>query len=250
MKIFIVGGTSGIGLATAIKYLDAGHEVGICGRDLRKVSLIRAYSSLQMYQLDVYDKDALEEAVNDFAHGQLDIMLISAGSYANDALDKVTYQESTDMLRVNIAGTVNGLEVARMAMKQQGKGQVAVLASISGLLFYSGMTTYSMTKRAVIQIADAYRKALSDFGVTVTVVAPGYVNSSKLQELNDGDLSKKMFVVSCEYAADKIVEGLEKKKDLIVFPLKMKHTIQILSCLPSWFIRFIMYRKAKWSEKK
>lgn len=250
MKIFIVGGTSGIGLAIAIKYLDAGHEVGICGRDLKKVALVRTYSSLKMYQLDVYNKLALEEAVNDFAQEQLDIMIISVGSYANDALQKVTYEESTDMLRVNIAGAVNGLEVARMAMKQQGRGQVAVLASVSGLLSYRGMTTYSMTKRALIQIADAYRKALTNFGITVTVVAPGYVNSPKLQKINNGDLSKKMFVVSCEYAAEKIIEGLEKKKDLIVFPPKMKHTIQFLSYFPSWFIRIIMYKKAKWSEKK
>ncbi|MDH6310518.1 short-subunit dehydrogenase [Dysgonomonas sp. PFB1-18] len=250
MKIFIIGGTSGIGLATAIQYLEAGHRVGICGRDIQKVKLNKDYPLLQLYQLDVYDKDALNKAITDFAGDVLDIMIYSAGNYSDSSLNKLSYEDSTNMLRVNIAGAVNALEVTRDIMYRQQRGHIAIIASVSGLLDYPKATIYGKTKRALIQIADAYRRALSDFGINITVIAPGYVNSDKLRELNDHDLSKKPFVVGCEYAATKIIEGIEKNKEIVIFPSRMKYLIRLLSCLPKSLIGFVMYKKAKWSQKK
>lgn len=250
MKIFIVGGTSGMGLAVAKIYLSQGHEVAVCGRDLMKLDVLSSFSSLKTYALDIYDKKKLESAVEDFSQGGLDIMLISAGSYADDSLEAISYEESVAMLEVNIAGTVNALEVARKAMKNQNKGQIAIIASVSGLLDYPYATTYSKTKTAVICIADAYRKALKPFGIIITVIAPGYVNTKKLQDLNAGDLSKKPFLVEEDEAAKQIVEGIALGKALVVFPQKMKKLIQFLSILPSCLVRFIMYQKAKWYHKK
>ncbi len=250
MKVFIIGGTSGIGLATAIQYLEAGHEVGICGRDIRKVQLNKDYPLLRMYQLDVYDKDTLNEAITNFSSDGLDIIIYSAGNYTDSSLNKLSYEESTAMLRVNIAGAVNTLEVARDIMYRQQKGHIAIIASVSGLLDYPKATIYGKTKRALIQIADAYRRALSDFGINVTVIAPGYVNSDKLRELNDDDLSKKPFVVGCEYAATRIIEGIEKNKEIVIFPSRMKYLIRFLSCLPKSLLGFVMHKKAKWSQKK
>jgi short-subunit dehydrogenase len=250
MKIFITGGTSGIGLAIALQYLDAGHQVGICGRNIQKVQLTKNYPLLKMYPLDVYDRKTLEDAVADFADEELDMMIVSAGNYSNGSLHKLSYKENADMLRVNIVGAINALEAVRDRMYRQQRGHIVVIASVSGLLHYPEASLYGKTKRALIQIADAYRRALSDFGIQLTVVAPGYVNSSKLRELNDNDLSKKPFVVDCEYAASTIIKGVEEKRSLIVFPPKMKLLIRFLSCLPAGLLSFIMLKKAQWSQKK
>lgn len=250
MKIFITGGTSGIGLAIATRYLEAGHQVGICGRDIAKVQLQGMYPLLKMYQLDVYDKDALTKAVADFAGNQLDVMIISAGNYSDSILRKLTYEESTEMLRVNIVGAIHALEVGRESMQKQSQGHIAVIASVSGLLHHPQASIYSKTKRALIQIADAYRKALADFGITITVIAPGYVNTPRLNELNQNDLSKKPFVVDCEYAATTIIEGIEQKKEMIVFPARMKYLMRFLSFLPARLLDFIMVKNKQWTQKK
>lgn len=250
MKIFIAGGTTGMGFAIAIQYLKDGHNVAICGRDLSKLTLSENSPLLKTYQLDVYDKNRFEEAVYDFAENKLDIMIFSAGSYADDSLYDIEYKQSSDMLRINIAGAINALEIARCAMQIQAKGHIAIIASVSGLLDYPNATTYSRTKIALIQIAKAYRKALRNFGITVTVIAPGYVNTKKLQEINDGDLSKKPFVVDTNYAAKEIIAGIQAKKELVVFPNKMKNLIYFMSYLPSWMVTFIMTQKAKWYHKK
>lgn len=243
MKIFITGGTTGIGLAIAVQYLEGGHEVGICGRNIQKVKLEKNYPSLKMYQLDVYDKNLLEEAVSDFANHHLDIMIVSAGNYADSALHQLTYEESTEMLRCNIAGAINTLETARNHMYLNKKGHIAVIASVSGLLNYPEATIYSKTKRALIQIADAYRRTLESFGINVTTIAPGYVNSARLRGLNNEDLSKKPFVVDCSYAASIIIKGIQEKKKLVVFPSKMKYLIGFLSMLPTRLLTFIMMKR-------
>lgn len=249
MKIFVAGGTSGIGWKLASDYLEQGHQVAVCGRNLQKIPK-GEYPLLKTFQLDMYNKAALETAIINFAGKALDMMIISAGEYADDSLHKLTYAESTGMLKVNIAGTVNALEVAREAMANRQQGHIVVLASVSGLLHYKKATLYSKSKRAVIQIADAYRKALHPFGITVTVVAPGYVDTGKLRALNNNDLSKKPFVISCAEAVDIIKEGIAEHKELIIFPRRMKYLMRFLSALPPWLQSAIMYRKAKWMNAK
>lgn len=249
MKIFVAGGTSGMGLALAAAYLKQGHEVGVCGRNTQKVGSAE-YAAIKTYQLDIYNKDALTLAVSDFAGDKLDMMIIAAGSYADDSLRKLRYEESAGMLKVNIAGAVNALEVAREAMYKQQKGHIVVFASVSGLLHHKKATVYSKSKRALIHISDAYRKALTNSGIRVTVIAPGYVDTRKLRELNDGDLSGKPFVVSCEEAIEIVMQGISENKEMIVFPSRMKHLMRFLSCLPSWLLDIIMYRKAKWMNRK
>lgn len=238
-----------MGLALATAYLRQGHDVAVCGRNPRKMDPAE-HASIRTYQLDIYDKEALAAAVFNFAGDGLDMMIIAAGDYADDSLRRPGYAESTGMLKVNIAGAVNALETARAAMRNPPGGHIVVIASASGLLHYKQATTYSKTKRALIQISDAYRRALAGFGIRVTVVAPGYVDTPKLRELNGGNLSRKPFVVSCEDAVTIIMQGVAENREMIVFPPRMKYLMRLLSCLPSRLLGAVMRRKAKWMNRE
>jgi short-subunit dehydrogenase len=178
----------------------------------------------------------------------LDIFINCAGSYADDVAGNISYEEAEEMLRTNILGTINCFEVARNIMKKQKSGKIAVIASVSGILDYENSSLYTKTKRSVIQIADAYRRALKPFGISITTIAPGYVDTSKLRQLNNNDLSKKPFLVDVETAARIIFEAIEKRKKFIIFPSKMKWMMQSLVILPSSLLNIIMFRKAKWMK--
>lgn len=250
MKIFIAGGTSGIGLELALQYQKLGHEVAICGRDITRLK-IEYVSIFQSYEIDICDKLLLQTSVFNFAKDNLDMMIVSAGNYSDDSLHSLSYEESSEMLRVNILGTVNCLEVARKAIHgNHSNGNIVIITSVSSLLNYKNATIYSKTKRAINQVCDAYRKALQPFGIRVTVIAPGYVDTQRLRELNSGDLSKKPFVISCDNAATIIREGIENGEEFIIFPKKMKVMMLLLSYLPSFLQSAIMYKKAKWSNQK
>lgn len=243
MKIFIAGGTSGIGLAVARKYLEQGHEVGVCGRSREKIDKIEKHKKLKIYRLDTYDKLSFETVVKDFSKGELDIMIASAGSYSNSRTRRLTQDEAVNMLKVNISGTLNAFEIAREIMLKNGKGHIAAISSVAALLEYSGASVYSKSKRVVINLCEAYREALSDFGIGVTAVIPGYIDTLKLRELNNNDVSKKPFIMTEEYAADIVIKSIEENRDKIIFPKKMKIAVSILSMFPKKILSMILLRK-------
>lgn len=247
MKVFIAGGTSGIGAALANLYLAKGYLVAICGRDLQKTVIENG--NLTKYEVDVLNVEMLQLYVLDFVQQEpLDLFINTTGSYADDVARKIRYNESIDMLQINIVGTVNCFEIARKVMRKHNQGHIVTIASVSGTLHYPKASLYSKSKRAVIQIADAYRKALEPFGITVTTIAPGYVDTQKLRDLNQQNLSKKPYLVSQEEAAIYIADAIVKKKELYVFPWKMKVLMKFLSYFPARFLDIMMYKKAKWMK--
>ena len=247
MKIFIIGGTSGMGLALAKFYIEKGHEVGVCGRSIEKIS---EEHHLKKYKSDVTEIETLELTLNEFIGNQsLDLLINFAGSYADDITSKITYEQAEDMLKTNILGTVNAFEIGRKAMKNQSKGQIVAIASVSGILDYPQSSLYTKTKRCVIQIAEAYRRALEPFGISVSVIVPGYVDTEKLRNLNNNDLSKKPFLVPEDEAVKLIAKAIAQKKKIYVFPKKMKWLMKSLSLLPSPILNRLMYKKAKWMKE-
>lgn len=250
MNTFIAGGTSGIGYSLARHYLAKGYRVGVCGRDAAKVPE-NSSKDLEVFQADVCDMNAVLSTLQSFLVDKkdLDIFINCAGSYAEDVTGRISYEETEEMLQTNILGTVNGFEAARRIMKGQQKGSIAVIASVSGILEYENSSLYTKTKRSVIQIADAYRRALKPFGISVTTIAPGYIDTEKLRHLNQNDLSKKPFLTDVETAALIISQSIEEQKKLVIFPVKMKWMMKSLSVLPSSLLNIIMFRKAKWMKK-
>ncbi|KAB1230220.1 SDR family NAD(P)-dependent oxidoreductase [Chryseobacterium viscerum] len=249
MNVFIAGGTSGIGYALAKHYLAKGYCVGVCGRDLTKIPE-NHHKNLKAFQADVSDMNALLSTLQSFLVDKngLDLFINCAGSYAEDVAGRISYEEAEEMLQTNILGTVNCFEVARKVMINQKKGSIAVIASVSGILEYENSSLYTKTKRSVIQIADAYRRALKPFGISITTIAPGYINTEKLRQLNQDDLSKKPFLTDVETAASMISEAIEKQEKLIIFPSKMRWMMKSLSLLPSSLLNIIMFKKARWMK--
>lgn len=249
MKVFIAGGTSGIGLALAERYLQQGASVAVCGRDLTKLREIPFVDQLSCFEVDVCQIDDLQDAVSSFCtDGPLALFINCTGSYADDVAQQISYQEGLAMLQVNMMGALNCFEVARAAMEGQSEGQVVVVASVSGTLHFPNSSLYSKTKRAAIQIADAYRRALLPFGIAVTVIAPGYVDTEKLREINRQDLSKKPFLISVDDAAQRIMIAIQQKKKLVIFPKRMKWLMACLGILPNVLLNKIMSRKAQWMK--
>lgn len=250
MTVFIAGGTTGIGYALAEHYLSKGSLVGICGRNPDKIS-DNVNNDLRIFKADVADYKSLSIAVEEFFTDQkkLDLFINCAGSYAEDVAGTISYEEAEEMLTTNILGTINGFEVARKIMRNQTIGAIAVIASVSGILDYPDSSLYTKTKRSVIQIADAYHRALKPHGISVTVIAPGYIKTEKLQQLNNNDLNKKPFLTDLKTATSLITTAIEKKEKLLIFPIKMKWLMRSLSVLPAPILNIIMSKKARWMKK-
>ncbi|AMP14535.1 SDR family NAD(P)-dependent oxidoreductase [Collimonas pratensis] len=242
MRILIIGGTSGIGLALAQHYLSLGEQVAVCGRDLQRLDpqLVERYPAMGRYQLDIADKNALAAAIDDFSGGGLDLLIVTAGLYFNTPSIQLDPATALQMLRTNVSGLNHAFELASAKMLPRKSGQLVAIASIAGLLHdYPGASLYSATKRMVIALCETYRKALAPFSIAVTTIVPGYIDTAKLRALNHGDASHKPFLLSEQQALAHITQAIAQRQARCIFPWQMHWLVSLFNCLPPPLRRLI-----------
>jgi len=247
MRIFIFGGTRGLGLALAKHYLQSGHTVAIAGRNPAPIDAIAspAYASLHCFVLDISDSNEVKAALHKFAEPGLDLVIVTAGLYFNDRQHALDSASTRAMLETNVNGLSHVLQHASAHMLTQGSGQLVAVASIAGLLSdYPGASVYSATKRSVLQLCDTYQRALCGFGISVTAIIPGYIDTMRLRELNGGSAQHKPFLVSEAFAVRKIAAAIAGRERRCVFPWQMHLIVRLIGVLPRWLQRLILLRKS------
>lgn len=231
----IIGGTRGIGLALARHYLDQGMMVTVCGRhpDAVADSDLAGHPNLRVKALDIADAAAVAHVVQQAAAPTLDLLIVTAGLYFNSRTFALDEAATLQLLATNVTGLANAFEAGARCMLAQGHGQMAAVASVAGVLKdYPGASTYSATKRSVLSLCDTYRKALAPYGVVVTTIVPGYVDTARLRELNNGSAGHKPFLVSEAHAVARISSALTKRQAVCSFPWQMHALVRLINLLP------------------
>jgi short-subunit dehydrogenase len=234
VNIFITGGTTGIGLAVAKLYLEEGHRVGICARNLEKFpsEIKNKYKLLKCYEVDVVNREQLRAAMFDFADGELDIVFANAGRSVGVKSKTPQFSVANEIIDINVKGVLNTFEFALELMLPKKKGHLVATASVAGFMGLPGAAAYSASKAAVLKLCESYSLDLKQFGIDVTAIAPGFVDTPLTQKNNH----KMPFIMNSATAAKLIKKAIEKKKVLYVFPLRMKIVVAFLEKMPrSWY---------------
>ena len=188
LKVFITGASSGIGQALAQHYATEGATLGLAARRADLLSTLQNSlpTETAIYSLDVRDAEALEKAALDFIarFGAPDIVIanagVSAGTVTENKDDLNTFKGVID---INLLGMVYTFQPFIQSMKQAGKGNLVGIASVAGIRGLPGAGAYSASKAAVIAYLESLRVELSPDGISVTTIAPGYIKTLIINEI-------------------------------------------------------------------
>jgi NAD(P)-dependent dehydrogenase (short-subunit alcohol dehydrogenase family) len=177
-RVLITGGASGIGAATAARFLDEGSMVCILDRDAEARQKIKQELPGLMGALAA-DVSDLRQVQTSFAEavrlmGGVDVLINNAGiSIRHNFLD-ITPEEWDKVIAVNLTGVFYVAQTAARHMMERGNGVILQTASTNGVMGYPYYADYNATKAGVIELTRSMALELAP-KVRVCAVAPGYV---------------------------------------------------------------------------
>ena len=210
---FITGGGQGIGLGMARALAERGVRLALA--DIDEAALARSKAELshvtavETFQLDVRDRAAFAVAADETEStlGRVDLLFNNAGIVPHSSVADLRYEKWDLALGVNLTGVVNGVQTFLPRMIERGvRGYIVNTSSGAGLVADPGVL-YVTTKFAVVGLSESLRSAVGKYGIDVSVLCPGPVDTNILQSTRsaDGGLS-----VSLEGSVLKDVEAYLK----------------------------------------
>ena len=192
-KIAVVTGASrGIGKAIAMKFAQLGATVVINYNGSAqkaeevKQSIIADGGRAVIKQCNVADYDACEafikEVIDQF--GRIDILVNNAGITKDGLIMRMSEEDFTNVVDVNLKGTFHCIRFASRQMMKQRSGRIINMSSVVGISGNAGQINYAASKAGVIGMTKSAAKELASRGITVNAIAPGYIETDMTNVLS------------------------------------------------------------------
>src|ERR1700726_1429844 len=177
-RVLITGGASGIGAATAARFLEEGSAVCVLDRDSKgREHIRRTLPDLAgTVDADVSNLPQVQAAFDDAVRimGGVDVLINNAGISIRHNFLKITPEEWDKVIAVNLTGVFYVAQTVARHMWERGSGVILQTASTNGMMGYPYYADYNATKAGVIELTRSMALELAP-KVRVCAVAPGYV---------------------------------------------------------------------------
>lgn len=240
-SVWLIGASSGIGLATAKALHTAGARVAVSARNAQLLQqFVNEHPGAHAVPLDVSDSAAMMQASCDVqAHQGLDVVVYCAGYYQPLRATDYSLEAMLRHQEVNYIGAARMLDAVLPVLLAQRAGHISLVASVAGFRGLPQSLAYGPTKAALINLAETLYYDLSPRGVGVSVVTPGFV-ATPLTSHNDFAMPA---LISPDKAAQEMLCGWAKGEFQIHFPKRFTRVLQLLRVLPyRWY--FALVRRA------
>jgi acetoacetyl-CoA reductase len=176
----VTGGTRGIGAAVSIALKNAGYTVAAnyAGND-DAAAEFKKETGIAVYKWNVGDFDACGEGIKQVEAelGPVDVLVNNAGVTRDAMLHKMSKQQWDDVLNVDLTSVFNMCRHLIDGMRDRNFGRIINMTSINGQKGQMGQTNYSAAKAGMIGFTKALAQETAKKGITVNVIAPGYINT-------------------------------------------------------------------------
>ena len=182
--IFITGATSGIGKATAETFAKQGYKLIICGRrkEVLEQLQIELSNITEVYSLffDVRNQEEVENAINSLPEEwkNIDVLVNNAGNaHGLESISEGNIADWDAMMDGNVKGLLYVSQPIIKIMKARNTGHIINISSVAARQTYANGVVYCASKRAVDVISEGMRIELTEFGIKVTNIQPGAVET-------------------------------------------------------------------------
>jgi NAD(P)-dependent dehydrogenase (short-subunit alcohol dehydrogenase family) len=243
----VTGGGSGIGAALCRALVAAGATVVVADVDEAAARAVadRIGPGATARRVDVTDAAAVHACVDAVVaeHGRLDVMVNNAGITWGSRTEDLTVEQWERIIDVNIRGVVHGVAAAYPLMVRQRGGRIVNTASMGGLLPAGLITSYSMTKHAVVGLSLSLRSEAVHHGVGVTAVCPSAVETPILDSGQQGGFDGRRYYLTGQgmaraldpdVLARRVLQGVLRDEALVIAPARSRATYAVARLAPGF----------------
>lgn len=248
----VTGGSSGLGLATAMLAAERGAHVTLIARDSSRLAEARVRvegarvdgtQRVLVRSVDVGDRDALMDAIASAAEelGPVERLFACAGYCDPGRFIEMPIESFEEHARVNLLGVVHAARAVAPAMVERGRGHIAMVSSMGGLVGVYGYSAYSAAKFGVTGFAEVLRSEMKPHGVLVTLMAPpnietpGHAREIAMEPPETKAINGIARTRSPEEVARLFVRGVERGRFLVLPGLSNKLLYRLEGLWPEAF---------------
>jgi NAD(P)-dependent dehydrogenase (short-subunit alcohol dehydrogenase family) len=228
--VWLVGASSGIGLATAQALHGRGAQVVISARQAPLLeAFCAAHEGAASCPLDVTDAQAVQAAARQLLdRGPIDMVVYCAGHYKAQRGFDFTLEELLRHQQINYVGALHVLAAVLPAMLERGRGHLSLIGSVAGYRGLPKSLAYGPTKAALINLAESLYADVQPRGIGVSLVNPGFVQTP----LTAQNRFHMPALITPEQAASAMLEGWRRGAFEIHYPKRFTRWMKLLGVLP------------------
>ena len=229
--VWVIGASSGIGLAMASALHVAGATVVVSARSVGALqTFVQAHPGSMAVPFDVSDRISVVRAGQKLMSlvGRIDLVMYCAGYYRAMRATNFDLDDALRHQQVNVQGVLHMLDVVLPIFRRQGEGHLSLVASVAGYRGLPQSLAYGPTKAALQNMADTLYLDLHDAGIGVSVINPGFVRTP-LTAQNDFAMPA---LITPEQAARAILKGWARGAFEVHFPRRFTFWLKLMQHLP------------------
>lgn len=185
----VTGAAQGLGFAIAEKFVAEGARVVLGDLNLEATEVaakrLGGEDVAVAVRCDVTQAPDVEALIHTAIErfGGLDVMVNNAGITRDATMRKMTEEQFDQVIDVHLKGTWNGIRLAAAVMRENKRGAIVNMSSVSGKVGMIGQTNYSAAKAGIVGMTKAAAKELAYLNVRVNAIAPGLIRSAMTEAM-------------------------------------------------------------------
>ena len=252
-KILITGASSGIGAAVAKHFATKGAILFLSGRNLDALQEVKSNCSqaeeVHIYPMDLSDYDGVANQIKQIyqVHQVIDILINNAGITQRALAKDLPFEYDKKIIDVDLLGTIAVTKAVLPHMLDRKSGTIVTITSLMGKIYTPLRTSYAAAKHGLHGYFDSLRTEISDEGIQVLLVCPGFIHTNisynaigpqgKKQEKMDEAIQKGL---APEEVAKAIEKGIcNKEEEVYVSGAKEMLGVYLTRFVPSLWSKVV-----------